>query len=226
MMKNIIIVAAHPDDEVLGCGGAISKLIKQGAKAHVLFIADGISSRGVEKTDSALLQLRYEAGKKAAEILGVISISFENYPDNKLDTVPMLDIVKSIENKIEEIQPDTVFTHHSGDVNIDHRRISEAVIVACRPQNQHPVKNILFFEVPSSTEWQPPGTDSFFNPNWFIDISDELETKLTALKCYEDELRTWPHPRSIKGVSHLAHWRGATIGVDAAEAFYLARKIT
>ena len=142
-----------------------------------------------------------------------------------MDTIALLDIAKVVESLIAEHQPDTVFTHHAGDVNIDHRRMHEAVVIACRPQSEHSVKTLLCFEVPSSTEWQLPGSAPPFMPNWFVDISRTFDRKLSALQAYASELRDWPHPRSMQGIEHLAHWRGATVGVDAAEAFILGRRL-
>ena len=118
-----------------------------------------------------------------------------------------------------------VYSHWIGDVNIDHRRIHEAVVAACRPQPGHPVESLLFFEVASSTEWQTPGSAPAFQPNWFVDISATLDTKLAALAAYQAELRDWPHPRSTRGVEHLARWRGSTVGCEAAEAFVLGRHL-
>jgi N-acetylglucosamine malate deacetylase 1 len=226
MSKNIIVIAAHPDDEVLGCGGTISKLVDNGATVYVAFMADGVLSRG---TDNDLqqkeLEVRRLAAQKACDILGAKVIFFGDSPDNRMDTVALLDIVKPIETLLRKYKPDTIFTHHSGDLNIDHRLTHQAVVTACRPQPAHCVKTLLTFEVPSSTEWQLQGTTPVFTPNWFEDISDTLERKLAALHAYEIELRDWPHPRSQKAVEHLARWRGATIGVDAAEAFMLGRKL-
>ena len=225
-MKSILILAAHPDDEVLGCGGTIAKLADQGATIHAAFLADGVFSRaGNAGAQQAELSARRAASKKACDILGVKSIFFGEFPDNRMDTIALLDIIKPIEALIAKYQPDTVFTHHAGDVNIDHRRIHEALVTACRPQHGHPVKTLLCFEVPSSTEWQLSGSAPAFEPNWFVDISDTLDRKLAAMDAYAAELRAWPHPRSKQGFEHLAHWRGATVGVDAAEAFMLGRKI-
>lgn len=226
-MKSILILAAHPDDEVLGCGGTIAKLADQGAIIHVAFLADGVFSRsGNPEAQSDELDLRRSAASKACNILGVDSISFGEFPDNRMDTVALLDITKVAEALIADFQPDAVFTHHAGDVNIDHRLLHEAVVTACRPQYGHPVKTLLCFEVPSSTEWQLPGSAPVFAPNWFEDISATLERKLNAINAYATELRSWPHPRSKQGIEHLAHWRGATVGVDAAEAFMLGRKLS
>ena len=225
-MKSILILAAHPDDEVLGCGGTIAKLSAEGATIHVAFLADGVFSRsGEQAIQQSELSIRRTAARNACAILGVKSISFGDFPDNRMDTIALLDITKSLESLISEHQPDTVFTHHAGDLNIDHRRMHEAVVTACRPQHGHPVKTLLCFEVPSSTEWQLPGSAPAFEPNWFVDISATLNRKMAALDAYAAESRDWPHPRSKQGVEHLAHWRGATVGVDAAEAFILGRKL-
>lgn len=226
-MKSVLILAAHPDDEVLGCGGTIAKLADQGAKIHVAFLADGVFSReGNAAARQAALEARRAAARQACEILGVTSSSFGDMPDNQLDTLALLDIVQPIEAMIDQRRPDAVFTHHAGDVNIDHRRLHEAVVTACRPQTGHPVRTLLFFEVPSSTEWQPPGSAPLFAPNWFIDISATLDRKMAALDAYSAEMRPWPHPRSRPGVEHLARWRGATVGVEAAEAFILGRRMS
>lgn len=226
-MKSILIIAAHPDDEALGCGGTIARFADEGVNIHVAFLADGVFSReGNNLVQQAELTARRVSAQKACDILGVQSVSFGEFPDNRMDAIALLEIIKHIEALIARYQPDTVFTHHAGDVNVDHQRIHQAVVTACRPQNGHPVKTLLCFEVTSSTEWQLPGSAPIFAPNWFVDVSSTLKRKLDALDAYAAELRTWPHPRSREGVEHLAHWRGATIGVDAAEAFVLGRRIT
>lgn len=226
MSQSILILAAHPDDEVLGCGGTIAKLADQGATIHVAFLADGVFSRaGDQAKQQEELHIRCAAAQKACDILGVKSVSFDDFPDNRMDTVALLGITKALEELIAVHQPEVVFTHHAGDVNIDHRRMHEAAVTACRPQRGHPVKTLLCFEVPSSTEWQLPGSAPIFTPNWFVDISDTLDRKFAALDAYAAELRDWPHPRSRQGVDHLARWRGATVGVDAAEAFMLGRQL-
>jgi LmbE family N-acetylglucosaminyl deacetylase len=220
MSCTILILAAHPDDEVLGCGGTIAKFADTGAVVHVAFLADGVFSRSGEQVgQQAELFARRAAEQKACNILGVQSVSFGDFPDNRMDTVPLLDITQAVEALVAKHQPEMVFIHHAGDVNIDHRRLHDAVVTACRPQCGHPVKTLLCFEVPSSTEWQLHCSATAFTPNWYVDIPATLERKLTALEAYAAELRAWPHPRSRRGVEHLAHWHGATVGVDAAEAF-------
>ena len=226
--KKILIIAAHPDDEVLGCGGAMAKWANEGAEVHSLIMAEGATSRDKTRdresrnVDLAHLGL---AAQKASDLLGIASVELLSYPDNRMDSVDLLEVVKSVEEQIKKINPDTVVTHHSADLNIDHQVIHEAVMAACRPQPGHPVKRILSFEVPSSTEWQSPTFGNSFIPNWFEDISDTLELKIRALEAYETEMREWPHARSIKAVEHLARWRGASIGREAAEAFILERAI-
>jgi len=226
MKKNILILAAHPDDEVLGCGGTIARLVDEGASIHVAFQADGVFSRaGDSNNNQSNLTSRQNAAQKACEILGVETVFFGTLPDNQMDTVALLDIIQPMESLIEKYQPDTVFTHHPGDVNIDHRRTHEAAVTACRPQPGHCVKTLLSFEVASSTEWQLPDSAPMFSPNWFVDISNTLDRKLAAIGAYSAELRDWPHPRSRQAIEHLARWRGATVGVKAAEAFTLGRKL-
>lgn len=225
-LGTILIVAAHPDDEVLGCGGTLAKLAAEGAEVNIAFLADGVGARVPELALAAEgLQRRRGAALLAMRILGASSVDFGDLPDNRLDTVPLLDITRRVEELIDRYRPATVFTHHAGDLNIDHRRVHQAVTTACRPQRGHPVRTLLCFEVPSSTEWQPPGSGVPFAPTWFVDIGATLEKKLTALDAYADELRDWPHPRSRQGIESLARWRGATIGCEAAEAFMLARNL-
>jgi len=223
-MKSILVVAAHPDDEVLGCGGYIANHVRLGDEVFVTFLSDGVTSRlgnlGLQEIES-----RRSAARLASKVLGVRDVMFGDFPDNKLDASPLLEVIKSIEAVVEQIRPQTVLTHFGGDLNIDHRIVNQAVLTACRPAPKQGVKEILFFEVPSSTEWQVPTEGEAFAPNWFEDISQTLELKIKALLMYEHELREWPHPRSVKAVEHLAHWRGASCGVDAAESFVLGRRI-
>jgi LmbE family N-acetylglucosaminyl deacetylase len=225
--KSALIIAAHPDDEVLGCGGTIAKLADDGFKVHVAFLADGVLSRLGEKAAQQLeLASRRSAAQTACEILGVKSVSFGDFPDNRMDTIPLIEIAQAVEMLVIKHQPVMVLTHHSGDLNVDHRFVHQATVIACRPQQGNPVKTLLCYEVPSSTEWQLSSSNSVFMPNWFVNISNTLDRKLDALEAYTNELRAWPHPRSMEGIKNLAHWRGATVGVDAAEAFVLGRQLT
>jgi N-acetylglucosamine malate deacetylase 1 len=224
----VVVIAAHPDDEVLGCGGTLARMASEGRAVHVLLVADGETSRVAQSGQPSgenMLAARNAAAKAAGKILKCSSVNLLGLPDNRLDGIELLELVRRIEDFVMRHRPSLVITHHSGDVNIDHRIVHDAVISACRPQPGYPVRELLFFEVPSSTEWRPPGFSSSFNPNYFVDISDTLPAKLAALNAYAEELRPFPHPRSIKAVSALAQWRGATVGVEAAEAFVLGRKL-
>ena len=226
MSPIVLVIAAHPDDEVLGCGGTLLKLARAGAEIHLAFLADGIGARNPDPAQrQAELDQRRAAARAAADILGAASIHFDVLPDNRLDSIPLLDLTQRVEALIARYRPTTLFTHHVGDLNIDHHRTHQAVMTACRPQSGHPVRTLLCFEVPSSTEWQPPGSGTPFTPNWFVDIGATLDGKLAALAAYAAEVRDWPHPRSREGVQYLARWRGATLGCEAAEAFMLARHL-
>ncbi len=224
-VRRIAAIVAHADDEVLGCGGTLRRHSLAGDEVSVVILADGESSRDVGSEAANAVKRREEAARKAADTLGIRHLTLHRLPDNRLDTLALLDIVKLIEAHLEKIAPDTIYTHHAGDLNVDHRRVHQAVVTACRPQSRRGVDTLLFFEVPSSTEWQTPGSAPPFLPNWFVDVSSTLDAKLKALDAYGDEMREWPHPRSCKGVEHLARWRGATAGCDAAEAFVLGRRI-
>ncbi|MDV2583342.1 PIG-L deacetylase family protein [Alkalibacillus haloalkaliphilus] len=229
MSRSILVIAAHPDDEVLGCGGTMAKHAQNGDRVYSAILAEGITSRDKsrsrEKHTEQLSELG-QAAHKANNVLGVQSLKLFDFPDNRMDSLDRLDIVKVVEDLIDQVKPDIVYTHHSGDVNIDHRRIHEAVITACRPiPGNHLVKQVLFFEVASSTEWMTPNSAPSFHPNWYVDISETLQLKLDSLNAYEYEMREWPHARSVKALEHLAKWRGANIGVEAAEAFILGRNI-
>ena len=226
MKKNILVLAAHPDDEVLGCGGTIAKHSSDGDFVHVAFMSDGVSSRdGEQEALNNELESRRASANAALKILGVNSISFGDFPDNKMDLIATINVAKMIEQLIAEYEPQIIFTHHFGDVNVDHKKVHEATVVACRSQPNHPVKSILCYEVPSSTEWQLSDKYKEFNPNYFVDISSFMDKKILSLNEYEFEMRAWPHPRSIKAIRHLAHWRGSTSGLDSAEAFMVGRII-
>lgn len=224
--NRVLVVAAHPDDEVLGCGGTIARLSDAGAAVTVMFFADGVGARsaGGEIRQPELTERR-KAAQTACHILGAEDPLFFDFPDNRLDTVPLIEVTQTLEKVIEEFRPDSIYTHHAGDVNADHRIAHQAVVTACRPQPGRDVRKIYFFEVASSTEWQTPGSAPSFQPTSFVDISETLPRKIEALKAYAMEMRPWPHARSIEANEHLARWRGATAGFKAAEAFMLGREL-
>ena len=231
MTKNknkIAVVCAHPDDEVLGCGGTIAKHVQAGDEAYVLILAEGVTSRDINRNpENRSLELSelVQDAQKANNILGVTSLVIKNFPDNRMDSVAMLDVVKVVEGFFQEYCPTIVYTHHSGDLNLDHRIVHDAVNIASRPRPENKVETLLYYEVPSSTEWQVPSTLPVFSPNWFVNIGETLNVKLEALAQYRSEIRSWPHARSAEAVEHLACWRGASVGREAAEAFILGRKI-
>ena len=225
-MKKILVIAAHPDDEVLGCGGAIAKHSDCGDEVHIVIMAEGLTSRDVKrKVEIRLGELEnlHQSSKTAAKILGASSLKIFDFPDNRMDSLDLLDVVKKIEEVIREIKPDIIYTHHIGDVNIDHQITHRAVMTACRPLPGNNVQTILFFETPSSTEWQTDESAIKFFPNWFIDINKYMNRKMQALKCYESEMRAYPHPRSYDSVILLAKYRGTTVGMNYVEAFLLGR---
>jgi len=228
MTTRVAVIAAHPDDEVLGCGGTMARHVRAGERVDVLIMAEGLTSRD-DARDAAARVDDLEALKRVARAantaLGVTDLEFAGFPDNRLDGVDLLDVVKAVEAFLAARRPSVVYTHHPSDLNVDHRIVSQAVATACRPQPGAPVQTVLFFEVPSSTEWQPPGGYGPFVPAWFVDIGATLPQKLEALVHYAGEMRAWPHARSLRAVESLAHWRGATIGAEAAEAFALGRHL-
>ena len=228
MTQSILVVAAHPDDEVLGCGGTIARHADAGDRVQVLIVAEGATSRQPHRdraqANSALSALA-QAAQEAGSVLGANSVELLDLPDNRLDSLDRLDLIKQIELRVAHYEPQVVYVHHSGDVNVDHRRLHEAVVVACRPTPGHCVKRLLSFEVASSTEWQTPGSAPAFQPNWFVNISAQWQRKHEALEAYASEMRPWPHARSLAAVEHLARWRGSQVGVDAAEAFCLLRNL-
>jgi N-acetylglucosamine malate deacetylase 1 len=227
-MTKIALIVAHPDDEILGCGGTIASHAKAGDEVHVLILAEGITSRDnkrdLESRADELKKLKQTA-RDANNVLGVTSLVLHDFPDNRMDSVDRLDLIKVIEEFIVKNNPNIIYTHHPKDINIDHRCVNDAVIVASRPIPGSSVELLLFFETVSSTEWQAADKDSNFIPNWWVDISETLELKMQALETYQSEMRPWPHARSSEAVKHLAHWRGASIGCNAAEAFVLGRNI-
>lgn len=222
MSKTVLIVAAHADDEVLGCGGTIARHVFEGDAVHVVFMADGVGSRGADRLGE--LKERNQARDEALRVLGVAEWHALDFPDNRMDQVPLLDVVRKLESIIEKLQPKRVLTHHCGDLNVDHRLTHEAVMTACRPVPGFSVREILTFEVMSSTEWNTPGAASFV-PNTFVDISDYLPKKLEAMAAYEIEMRPAPHSRNVSHIEALARHRGNCVGVEAAEAFVTVRVI-
>ena len=220
-MKRVLVVVAHPDDEALGCGASIARHSDLGDEVALLVMTDGEISRNTGDWNK---EARDESLYSAAKILGIKEVYVENYPDQQMDTIAILDIIKSVESKINKWRPSIIYTHHGGDLNIDHRITHQAVMTACRPQPDSIVDSVYTFEVLSSTEWAS-SVETQFRPVKICDISKYLDIKLAALRCYQREMREFPHPRSLESVRHLARIRGSQFGLDAAEVFSIERDI-
>ena len=226
-MKSVLVIAAHPDDEVLGCGGTIARLAREGHDVYIAILGEGITSRYEqrEQADEALGEALHARSRQVVELLGARDLFLYNLPDNRFDTVPLLDVIKITEELVERLQPQVIYTHHGGDLNIDHVVVHRAVLTATRPVAGHSVREIYTFEVPSSTEWAFGQFQPAFRPNVFVDISATLETKIQALALYESEARAFPHPRSPGALRAIARRWGSTVGVEVAEAFELVRSV-
>jgi len=220
----ILVIAAHFDDEVYGCGGTIAKLANAGHEVHVCVLTDSCSTQYKEHADEMIAQKIAES-REVNGILGIKRTHAFDFPDMQLDTVPHVELNKAIEQCITEFKPEVVYTHHGGDVNKDHRLAFESTMVAVRPLEGSCVKRVLCYEVPSSTEWAAPIPGNTFIPNVFVDIWDVLMNKVDAIDTYRSELRKSPHPRSIDNVVYQAHYRGASVGLKAAESFMLIREV-
>lgn len=226
--KKILVVVAHPDDELLGCGATMHKLInEQNCSIRAIILGEGITSRS-DNRDIELWKTQLEKHRSniysAASNIGYESVGVYDFPDNRFDTVALLDIVKIIEKEKAAFLPEIIFTHHGGDLNIDHQRTFEAVITACRPMTDEIVKGIITFETPSGTEWRASSDPKQFIPNLFIEISDEnLNAKIEGMESYEFEKRAFPHPRSPIALKILAQRYGIMMGGNMYEAFQIIR---
>lgn len=222
-----LVIAAHPDDEVLGCGGTIARLAKDGHEVYIAILGEGITSRynKREEVEKKFIEKLHAQSHEVGRYLSVKEVFLFSLPDNRFDTVPLLDIVKVVENLVDKLQPDIIYTHHGGDLNIDHQIVHRAVLTAARPVKNCRVKEIYAFEVPSSTEWAFHQFEPVFRPNVFVDITETLEIKLQAMRLYESEIRPFPHPRSLEALRAIACRWGSMVGLEAAEAFQLVRAI-
>ena len=222
----VLTIAAHPDDELLGCAGTVNRMVNNGCDAWALILSTGINSRSAagESNEDEINRLRINA-RKSANIIGYKDIFFENYDDNRMDNYNLLDIIKTIESYVKKLKPQLIFTHHPSDVNIDHGIVNRAVITATRPIKDTVVKKIYTFETLSSTEWAFGQLGDDFSPDTFVDIKENLSIKTTAFQQYDSEVCDYPHPRSLEMIKILAQMRGSAVGLDYAEAFRLVREI-
>lgn len=227
MRNDILVIAAHPDDEVLGCAGTIARLANEMKNVYVAILGEGITSRYSqrEQADVKALETLRKSSNRVSELLGVKELFLYDLPDNRFDTIPLLDIVKIVEALIDKTKPSAIFTHHGGDLNIDHAMIHRATLTATRPIAGQSVKKVYAYEVPSSTEWAFGQFTKDFHANVFIDVGATLEKKINAMGIYESEARRFPHPRSPEALRALAKRWGAAAGLEAAEAFELIREI-
>jgi LmbE family N-acetylglucosaminyl deacetylase len=218
---NILLVAAHPDDEVLGAGATLARHANAGDNVTILILATGLDSRGAADAQTHR-KLRHQA-ETSATILGVRDLNFGTFPDNRMDTVALLDVVKAIEDLAGRTNPHIVYTHCARDLNVDHEITARAVATAFRPLPNASATRILAFDVPSATDWNPSAAP--FAPTTFVDATATLELKLKAMACYEGELRPFPHARSLEGIRARAVAWGTHVGLAAAEPFELMREI-
>lgn len=222
MANKVLVIVAHPDDEVLGCGGTIYRHILAGDEVRLLIMSSGVGSR--KHSNEIELANRKQAALDAAKILGIQDTYFFDFPDNAMDSIPILEIIKSIELILDKYAPNIIYTHHFGDLNIDHRITCMAVLTACRPLPGSLIQSIYSFEIPSSTNFISNQPDLFI-PNTFIDISAVWDKKVDALRCYDFEMRPFPHARSERAIEAQAISRGCSVGLKKAEAFSLHRRV-
>jgi LmbE family N-acetylglucosaminyl deacetylase len=220
--KSVLIIAPHPDDEVLGCGGLIRKYAGQNMDVYVL-----VMSRGTPKLYSPdrIENVRNEA-RQAHEILGVKETIFLNFYAPEMDDVPLADISTAIAEVIKKQKTEMLFIPHRGDIHNDHTVVFKAALVAARPVGNYTVKEIYSYETLSETEWAPPFGDDAFIPTYFVDITNEFPAKLEAMRYFKSQLKEFPNPRSLETIEALAKFRGATVGFDRAEAFMTIRRIS
>jgi len=223
----ILTIAAHPDDEVLGCGGAMARAAAKGDDVYICILGEGITSRYADRSsaDPQLIQALHARSREAGRLLGAREVFLHSLPDNRFDTVPLLDVVKIIENHVQTLRPDVVYTQHGGDLNIDHVVTYRATLTATRPMRGTPAAAVYAYEVASSTEWAFQQFSPPFRPNLFVDIHQTLERKIQAMQVYESEARAFPHPRSPEALRAAARRWGSVVGGEAVEAFEIVREI-
>ena len=223
----VLVVAAHPDDEVLGCGGTIARMAREGHETYMAILGEGITSRYSrrEEADPKLVEKLHSHIERAAKVLECKDLFTYSLPDNRFDTVPLLEVVKIVEELVSRLTPQIIYTHHGGDLNVDHGIVHRAVLTATRPMAGQPVREIHAFEIPSSTEWAFSSFPPTFIPNSFVEISGTFEEKVRALSCYESEVRVFPHPRSPEALQAIARRWGSAVGCELSEAFQVVRMI-
>ncbi len=226
--RTILVLAAHPDDEVLGCGGTIARLAREGDSVFIGILGEGVTSRFATRDASVsqAVESLHGNARQAGQMLGAKDLFTFQLPDNRFDTVPLLDIAKMIEGLIERLSPQVIYTQHGGDLNIDHSILFRATLTATRPVPGSSIETVFAYEVGSSTDWAFQNFTPAFRPNVFVDVSHTLEVKLRAMRTYESETRPYPHPRSAEALQAKARYWGSISGFEAAEAFELVRHLS
>lgn len=218
-MATVLVVAAHPDDEILGGGATFARHVDEGDTVHALVLSEGASARYEQGMENALRS----SAERSAEIIGFSTIEFGNLPDQRLDASPLIEVTHFVEQFVQALRPSVVYTHSHVDVNSDHGVASRAVWTACRPYATPWLERIFAFETPSSTEWAWTAPETAFQPQWFVNVERTLQRKLDAMACYDTELRDYPHPRSIRALEERARYWGSVVGDAAAEPFVILR---
>jgi LmbE family N-acetylglucosaminyl deacetylase len=218
----VLVIAAHPDDEVLGSGATLASHVAAGEEVHAVIMSEGATSR----YGNGMAETLRKCGQRAAERLGLASVTFHDLPDQRLDTLPLVTITQQIETIVQRLQPQCIYSHFPGDVNSDHQVVSRAAWVACRPYSLPGLRRFVVFETPSSTEWAWPHGDSSLAPNLFVDVTATLDTKLAAIDCYETEIRDYPHPRSRQALIERAAYWGSQVGRRYVEPFRVLREVS
>jgi LmbE family N-acetylglucosaminyl deacetylase len=221
---NVLVVAAHPDDEVLGCGATVARLAREGHSVFTAILGEGITARYPQPgcADQDSLEKMHDSSRRVADLLGVKEVSLHDLPDNRFDSLPLLEVVKLVEELLQRWRPAILYTHHAGDLNIDHQVVNRAVLTAVRPIPGGSVREVYMFEVPSSTEWAFQQVAPAFKPNVFVNIEATLPLKLEGMQFYQSEVRKFPHPRSPQALTAIAQRWGSVVGCEAAEAFEAA----
>ena len=225
--NNVLVVAAHPDDEVLGCWGTMARLVQEGREVNIAILGEGATSRYQERdqADQSKVEVLLDNSQQVADMIGARQVFNYGLPDNRFDTLPLLEVIKKIEKLVAQLEPAVIYTHHPADLNIDHSVVFRATLTATRPVIGFPVRDIYAFEIPSSTEWAFQSYERTFRPTVFVDISDTIDVKIEAMQEYESESRHFPHPRSPEALRAISRRWGSVVGVEYAEAFELIRSI-
>lgn len=220
-MSRVLVVAAHPDDELLGPGATLAKHAGAGDEVHAVILADGATSRYTDGMAGVLADSAQLAGK----VLGLSSVTVHSLPDQRLDTLPLVEVTQTVEAIVDQLRPDVLYTHFPGDVNADHGVVARATWTACRPYVVPRLRRFAVYDTASSTEWAWPLPDGGFRPALFVDVTETLALKLAAMDCYPSELRDYPHPRSLRALSERAAYWGSRIGKSAVEPFQVLREV-